>query len=340
MLTAAVVSATLADGPLAPSDRAAGETARGGPNSSSQNEIRALVARLGDPQFTLREEAAKKLEQAGIDAIAPLEAAAAGDNLEVTCRAVRVLSRIFQSQDEGTFDGVEAALERLEESSNRSAARRASDALVLQSARRWKRAAARIHELGGELQWSDQEGNLAFRVRDPERGGRPYVVIPPEWKGSDAGLANLKRMARQAPDSPVFGLPDLYIIDGCSVSEQALQQLQQTLPTLVIQRRKGARLGVSCDSGMRSCRVITVQKNSPAERAGLLSQDEIVSFDGEALLAEGQEGESGFARLIELTGRHRPGDKVELEVLRSGKIIKLEAELMGWTSAKSDDEKK
>src|SRR5262245_56753976 len=87
MLTAAVVSASVAGEALAQSDRAAaGETARGEPNSSSQNEIRALVARLGDPQFTLREEAAKKLEQAGIDAVAPLEAAAAGENLEVTCR--------------------------------------------------------------------------------------------------------------------------------------------------------------------------------------------------------------------------------------------------------------
>ncbi|HLJ11798.1 MAG TPA: hypothetical protein VKU82_11445, partial [Planctomycetaceae bacterium] len=47
----------------------------------------SLTAQLGDPRFEIREQATKMLEQAGIEAVEPLAAAAAGDNLEVTCRA-------------------------------------------------------------------------------------------------------------------------------------------------------------------------------------------------------------------------------------------------------------
>ena len=317
----------------------AGQAASPERNALTQPEIRTLISQLGDPEYSVREQATKKLEQAGIDAVGPLAAAAAGENLEVICRAVRALARILESKDDATFDAVEQALERLEESSHRPAARRAAEALLLQSARRWKRAVARIHELGGELKWTDREGNPAFRVQDPERGGRPYVVIPRQWKGGDAGLVNLKRMARHVPDSPFFGLPSLYVIDGAPVSEAAIDRLREELPALDVQNRGAARLGVSCTAGIRACRVNGVEKNSPADRAGILPNDEIVSFDGKSLVTEEGEDEPGFKRLIKITARHDAGDKVELEILRAGKLVKIEAELTGWTSPRPEEKK-
>jgi len=49
----------------------------------------SLVSQLGNPKYEIREAATKNLEQLGIDAIEPLLAAAGGENLEATCRAIR-----------------------------------------------------------------------------------------------------------------------------------------------------------------------------------------------------------------------------------------------------------
>lgn len=310
------------------------------PDEQARRALQALIAGLGDPRFSVREETTKKLEQSGIEAVAPLAAAAGGERLEVTCRAIRVLGHYLESSDDAVFDSTERALEGLEESSNRSAARRAAEALLAQSARRWKRAAVRIRDLGGELRWTDREGNPAFRVQDPDRAGRPFVVIPPEWKGGDAGLVNLKRMARQFSEGPLLGLPSLYLIDGAPVSPEAIDKLRDSLPALDVQRRGAARLGVSCASEFRTCRVSGIEPESPAQKAGILPNDEIVTFDGESLVSEGGNGDSAFARLIQITGRHKAGDKVEIEVMRASKRIKIEAELIGWTSAKPNEEKK
>ena len=117
------------------------------------------ITQLGNPRFEIREEATKKLEQAGIEAVGPLLTAAAGDNLEVTCRAIRALGAIFDSDDEALFDAAEVALEQLAESSNRSAAQRALTILAPQDLhgtpgsdsrryRRWKKAIVRIRALG------------------------------------------------------------------------------------------------------------------------------------------------------------------------------------------------
>src|SRR5438552_11534916 len=94
--------------------RQAGESAS--VRSERRQLAAALAARLGSPQFEVREEATRKLEALGADAVEPLLAAARGENLEVTCRAIRALSSIFESDDDNTFDVAEAALEKLAES--------------------------------------------------------------------------------------------------------------------------------------------------------------------------------------------------------------------------------
>ena len=47
-----------------------------------------------------------------------------------------------------------------------------------------------------------------------------------------------------------------------------------------------------------------------------------------------------FQRLIEITGEHKPGDTIEIEVNRRGEIIKLEAQLTGWAVDKPTEGKK
>lgn len=206
----------------------------------------ASIHRLGDPRFEVREQATKALEQAGIAAIAPLRDAAAGENLEVTSRAIKSLAAILDTDDEATFDAAEAALEQLEASSNSSAGRRAFAALASQPVRRWSRAVARLNLQGGGIK-PRTRGESGPPELHAETGGVALpesVILGPNWNGGEAGLTNVKRLTyalRAAVNSNAIApipLPlPLYVIDGAKIAPEALEELQQSLPGLEIQER-------------------------------------------------------------------------------------------------------
>jgi len=159
----------------------------------------ALAAQLGSPRYELREAATKRLAQLGADAIEPLLAAAAGENLEVTARAIRAIRGIYESEDDTTFDAAEAALEHLADSPNRSAAQRAAAILAPPEQfstpeterlrlRRWKRAIARIRDLGGIVEALDPNGldkELAEVL--PEEYFFLTVTLERGWQGGKRG---------------------------------------------------------------------------------------------------------------------------------------------------------
>jgi serine protease Do len=72
----------------------------------------------------------------------------------------------------------------------------------------------------------------------------------------------------------------------------------------------------------RTCRVSRVEPGSAAHKAGIQSGDVILKYDGESL--------SNFDRLVEITGSHKPGDAVSLEVLRGDTKLNVVAQLTGW----------
>jgi hypothetical protein len=303
-----------------------------------------LAARLGSPQFEVREEATRKLEALGADAIEPLLAAAGGENLEVTCRAIRALAAIYESDDDEIFDAAEAALEKLADSSNRSAAQRAAEVLAPQDvsweqgltsrgSRRWKRAIVRIRALGGIVELKKPpDGNV------PAAGTKidslpEFVMLNHEWKGRSAGLVNIKRLALSLPQNAYTrGAPPLYIIDGSPVPADAVAQLCQQIPALEIQYRGEARLGVRSILPDGSCLISDVEPGAAADRAGIKRGDVIQKYDGQTVL--------NFSNLAEITRGHKVGDKVELEVLRDGETIKIQAELTGWSPNKAAESKK
>ncbi len=309
--------------------------------SRSRDERRqaaaALIAQLGSPSFELREEATKKLEQAGIDAVGPLLTAASGDSLEATCRAIRALGVIFDSPDDATFDAVEAALEQLAESPNRSAAQRAQMLLSPQDLngaigiddrrhRRWKRAIIRIRELGGIVKPMDPSlADEEITEMPPDKPVWLHVVLDEGWKGKTADLINLKRLAVRIP------YPTIYFTKEAQIPAEALDDLQRKPPQLRVEPRGKAMLGISGDDSV-PCRIIQVTPNSAAKKAGLRPNDVILKYDGEEL--------KSFRRLIEITGEHKPGDKVKLEIERDGEMISVEAELTGWEGEKTTETKK
>jgi len=295
-----------------------------------------LASRLGNPRYEVREEATRKLGQLGVDAIEPLLAAAGSENLEVVARAVRALTAIYDSEDDATFDAAEVALEQLTESSNRSAAQRAAMALSPQDAlwtpetdprrlRRWRRAIVRIRELGGVVRRVDPNGTDKDPLEAaPEEYPSLMVRLDEAWKGGGAGVVNVKRLSVRMP------LPQVYVISGADVPDEAIAGLRRAYPPMRIELRGSAMLGVSCDRG--ACRVDRIEPNSAAHKAGLQPGDVILKYDGETL--------ANFERLIEITSGHKPGDKVELEVRRGETTLTLEARLTGWSPPPTVEGKK
>lgn len=286
-------------------------------NSGASPVIAAAVSRLGDARFEIREEATNELGRAGSSAIEPLLAAAMGENLEVIWRAVKALGRILDTEDEATFDAAEGALERLESSSNRSAARRASAALDLHPDRRWKRGMARFEAAGGWVARMDK--------------GPTYLVVGPEWNAGPAGLVNVKRMdsALQAKGTADHRI-GVYVVDGCGIPLQAVDEIQHSLRIMEFASRGRARLAVSFSFDFRG-RAASVSKiesdAAEATRLNLKEGDVIVKYDGETLI--------DFDHLTRITRRHEVGDRLPVEVLRNGEAVEFEIELTGWKKPES-----
>lgn len=78
---------------------------------------------------------------------------------------------------------------------------------------------------------------------------------------------------------------------------------------IAVDFRRGAFLGVGCSVLSGNCRVTSVHKDSPADKAGLLEDDVIVRY--------GQSAVTTFDTLTNLIRENADGDDVEIEVVRT-----------------------
>lgn len=98
--------------------------------AATADDLHHWAKQLDSDSFAKREEAAKKLFDAGESAIDPLVGAAEGKSMEATTAAVDILRRLSQSTDRSTSDGAKAALEKLAKSNHTAAANLAKEALA------------------------------------------------------------------------------------------------------------------------------------------------------------------------------------------------------------------
>jgi hypothetical protein len=96
---------------------------------ASPEQIQQWVKELDADSFAARQAATRSLIAAGRPVIDAVAKAAEGESLEVTTRAMEVLTRLYQSEDAATRDAAKAALEKLTSSKNAVAARQAVKAL-------------------------------------------------------------------------------------------------------------------------------------------------------------------------------------------------------------------
>lgn len=81
----------------------------------------------------------------------------------------------------------------------------------------------------------------------------------------------------------------------------------------------GALLGISGDPHPTGLKVTTVHPGEPAEEAGVEVGDILVTFEGRKV--------TDVKQLSELVGSYQPRRKVDLELLRDGKIVELSVRL-------------
>jgi hypothetical protein len=337
-LLADVTARCLADEPTVESrmsdsgDRAKSGSGKGNADADgapSQEKIRDWIADLDADEYWVREAATKKLHQAGPAALAALAEAGKSEKLEVSTRAIGVLSRLLEANDAKTELAAETALEEIAAGRVSSAASHAESALAGYRGSRQERAIAKLRQLGA------QANSVVLSSGDI---GSVRIAIGEGWRGTADDLASLKRISslqtlsiyvKSVDDSAVkhiiplrsIGTLELY---GTGISDDGARQIAAALPAAKIDRRKGGMLGVAGQPGVvgGGCLVSGVQAGSAAEKAGVQPGDFITHFEGKPV--------ADFDNLTKLIAEKSGGDTVKLDIRRDNETIKKDVKLGQW----------
>ncbi len=161
------------------------------------NDVAQQIADLRSDDYFTRERATEALTEAGVEAIAPLVEAIAAGELETTARAITILGRLANAADAETSAAAEKALDTLSLSSEPLVAGRAKTALRERQEVRRDKAAAKLQELGANLQF--QEGKL-----------QTVIMQGPAWRGT----ADDWQLLRWFPEMTSLICRDMTLDDG------------------------------------------------------------------------------------------------------------------------------
>jgi hypothetical protein len=125
---------------------------------------------------------------------------------------------------------------------------------------------------------------------------------------TDEALVHLQKL-------PALNFVKLY---GTKATREGVEKFQAATGLAKIDHRKGAFLGVGCQNFDGACLISTVHENSPAERAGLERDDQLIRF-GDVKVID-------FESLTAQISQRDNGEEVEIEVQRQvlndeGKIV-------------------
>lgn len=294
--------------------------ARGGEADPAQ--IQTWIGDLNSDYYVVRERAMLRLEDAGPTALEALATAADGANLEVASGAVRLLLKLSESKD---LEVSSAALERIAALKNRPAEQRA--ALAVMQGMRARESLIAVMKMG------------AIEKQRYDIGGQTYIAhlhLGEEWKGGDEGmrrvrdLENVQRLSIHSAPIGDQGLAHLHGMDGLLrlelygtlVSQAGVEAFRKAMPTVEVDFRGGAMLGVGGMPHPQGAQVNFVQADSAAWKAGIHPGDIITKFNNQ--------GFQGFEGLTAHIARCRPGEKATLELLRDGKVVTKEVQFGQW----------
>lgn len=166
-------------------------------------DLGRLVQELDADNFATRQQASRKLFEAGAPAIQPLAMGARGRSLEVTERAILVLRKLSLSADDGLAEAARESLAGLATAKVPAIALRARQALLA----RQERALAMLARLQARFETENEQVAIIYfdgtTVTDDDL---KLLVHFPDLRFlslggtgiGDAGLANLKGLAKLA----------------------------------------------------------------------------------------------------------------------------------------------
>lgn len=279
-------------------------------------QARQALVDLDSNDFQTREDAADRLFDLGIAAVAPLRMAAEVGSPEVAARSFEVLQRLYMVSDDATNEAVDEAFRYLTRVENLTATARSERILESVSEVRQARAVAKLERLGAIVH--ETENNL-----DRPRPRIDHVMFGRDWAGTDDDV----RLIERIEDLRLADIPTIYVVKGVNISEETKFALRVNLPTLDIQNRGPARLGVTnLLTREAGCFIGFVEPDSAADGAGLKPSDQIMEIDGKPVVS--------FAGLIEVIGEKEPGDMVPIVYIRDGQTRQTEAKLSAWSKKK------
>jgi hypothetical protein len=294
-------------------------------------QIAAWIAELDSNRYRVRERATQALVEAvpaaGDALLGPLLAAANGDRPEPADRAVWIMRQSARIEDLDLRQRVLEHLVQVEDRPQVVAEARAALAAIRHdfAVREIERLGGRFREAGVDNRW-DQV--IPFR----------HVTLDDAWRGGDAGMDRLAEL-NETPLVIVIGtdvtadgfarlakMQSLQYLRlyGTRLTAQELAALQQQIPGVQIDFRRGGFLGVQGEANQASAVVATVQPDTAAAAAGLRKGDVIRKFNGKAV--------ANFNELTAEIGKHVPGDEVTLEIGREGQTLEMTVKLGKWMS--------
>ena len=284
----------------------------------SAEQIQKLVAELDSNEFAVRRNATKELSEAGRPAIGPLSQAAKTGSLEVVTRSISILEKIYVRGDDQTADDAEAAFEELSRLKNQSVAGRAEAVLAKRYEVRERRAIAEIQRAGGIFKRGATDENVDLTATPGLSYPDLTLHLGKEWKAGDAGLKHVQRLTR---------LQNVRFIPGTNgVTKKGLDGLMAAIPGVIIHERGAAKLGMVGQPSVNipGCEVQNVAPGSAAEAANLQPGDIVTRFGDKPI--------ENFDMLVDLIKTKKPGDKIDLQVVRPGTDgpLTLPVVLKGW----------
>lgn len=300
-------------------------------------EVAADLKALSDREFQVRESAGRRLISLRKEAVVPLAHLARTGTAEASVRAFDLLRQLYREGDDEMVEAVESAYESLLQSDNPVVAARAEARIEASVSVRHRRAMNAVKKLGGKIKFR-KEVDLDQQDDDDSQRSIMFVKLDKSWVGGEEGLKHLKRLEDFRVRTEVRGAY-LLVIKGCKISEEALKNLETSIPGLLIQQRGESCLGVSpyvSFGGDDGLRIGEVKPDSAADRAGLRSGDLLMKFNGHnlqpvtVLRGDREETKGSFEVLVEKIADTKPGDKVPVVYQRNGTIDTLIVEMRDW----------
>jgi len=291
-------------------------------------QIDEWIVQLDDDLYSVRKSAQQGLESAGQQALEAIAKEAQSGSLESSTRALNVMLAWTESKD---HELQIAALEKLVSLPNRPIESGLAAELLADAYE--QHALKSLVALGGRFEADLQVRAAPVITRLPNL----HLIVDSKWKGELDGLKHLAAVHRATTISFYFAplddgvleyltnLPNVLRIEfyGTPISEAVAEQLRKQLPQATIVVTQGALLGIHGDPARQgSVVILQASEGFAAAKAGLRKGDTITEFQGEKL--------KDFHDLTTRIGKFKPGETVELTILRNGELMKKQVTFDRW----------